>query len=353
VERLTLSEAAERLGISKQAVRQQVQQGTLPHGVWPDGGVYVCIDTKKDGGGETETTHAEKSGGTDPANGYSLTLANAASLVTIVGAATYVTGLLAFWGPIRRAYTHDFVTAWHATSLVPRVVIAGQGVKELLLPCLILALIGSVIALAFMYQFWLFRNRRGTVGSLLAGLVSWFIYSNVVLLFLGKYFLGLGLLDFYARGYKESPYYAWTHGTPFDWMPFFLLAIVMGCILGATYIVARLFIRRVRNSSDGLQATSFLGYLEGILRPLWRRPRRHFVAALALMFGALFFWVLFISISYSPPPLATVEISGTRPAEGKLVTHTDGFWYIFDSEGGLVAIPDIEVKTARVSPPGE
>jgi excisionase family DNA binding protein len=43
MERLSVSEAAERLGISKEAVRKRVQRGTLPHGKKPDGKVYVYL----------------------------------------------------------------------------------------------------------------------------------------------------------------------------------------------------------------------------------------------------------------------------------------------------------------------
>jgi excisionase family DNA binding protein len=38
VERLTLQQAAGRLGISNEVVRQQVEEGILPHGKGPDGG---------------------------------------------------------------------------------------------------------------------------------------------------------------------------------------------------------------------------------------------------------------------------------------------------------------------------
>src|SRR3954470_22583381 len=37
MKRLTASEAAERLGISKDAVRRRIRRGTLAHSKWPDG----------------------------------------------------------------------------------------------------------------------------------------------------------------------------------------------------------------------------------------------------------------------------------------------------------------------------
>jgi excisionase family DNA binding protein len=57
MERLTVSEAAERLGISKDAVRKRTHRGTLAHGKWPDGRVYIYLDVvesakKTRGGGK-------------------------------------------------------------------------------------------------------------------------------------------------------------------------------------------------------------------------------------------------------------------------------------------------------------
>lgn len=44
MERLTVREAANRLGISEEAVRKRMRRGTLAHSKWPDGRVYVYID---------------------------------------------------------------------------------------------------------------------------------------------------------------------------------------------------------------------------------------------------------------------------------------------------------------------
>jgi hypothetical protein len=56
----------------------------------------------------------------------------------------------------------------------------------------------------------------------------------------------------------------------------------------------------------------------------------------------------------SQPPLPTVRISTGKEIEGVLLTHTDRFWYVFEERAGqpgsrLTAIPDAEVKTARIS----
>jgi hypothetical protein len=50
------------------------------------------------------------------------------------------------------------------------------------------------------------------------------------------------------------------------------------------------------------------------------------------------------------PPLYTVTISETanQTVDGKLLAHTDRFWYVFDSEKTLLAIPDSQVKNIRL-----
>jgi excisionase family DNA binding protein len=50
LKRLTVSEAADTLKISEDAVRKRVQRGTLPHTKGPDGRVYVYMGSSRDAG---------------------------------------------------------------------------------------------------------------------------------------------------------------------------------------------------------------------------------------------------------------------------------------------------------------
>jgi hypothetical protein len=56
--RMTLKEAADVLGISKEAVRKRVKRGSLSSDKGADGLVYVCLDAGGDTVGEREPSDA-------------------------------------------------------------------------------------------------------------------------------------------------------------------------------------------------------------------------------------------------------------------------------------------------------
>jgi hypothetical protein len=63
LDRVTVAEAAERLGVKEQAIRKRIARGTLPHDKEPDGRVYVYIDTEVEdevqGSATRDDTHLE------------------------------------------------------------------------------------------------------------------------------------------------------------------------------------------------------------------------------------------------------------------------------------------------------
>jgi hypothetical protein len=63
LDRVTVAEAAERLGVKEQAIRKRIARGTLPHDKEPDGRVYVYIDTEVEnevqGNATRDDTHLE------------------------------------------------------------------------------------------------------------------------------------------------------------------------------------------------------------------------------------------------------------------------------------------------------
>jgi len=90
------------------------------------------------------------------------------SLATFAGLATltYLLGLCALWVPIARAYTHqDYLSAWYAASVVPRIGVAGLGVAQLIAFPLVLMILTFVLVAAVEYFVlalrWLYSKLGG------------------------------------------------------------------------------------------------------------------------------------------------------------------------------------------------
>ncbi len=56
-------------------------------------------------------------------------IAEVAALITVVGAAIYALGPLGAAWPIHKRWNNDASTTWYAISLIPRAVVAGQGMR--------------------------------------------------------------------------------------------------------------------------------------------------------------------------------------------------------------------------------
>src|SRR5215208_8151257 len=59
----------------------------------------------------------------------SIGIGDLAAILTTLGVTIYVLGLIGIAVPIRRTFTEDLSTAWYTVALIPRTVVAGQGVR--------------------------------------------------------------------------------------------------------------------------------------------------------------------------------------------------------------------------------
>jgi len=59
----------------------------------------------------------------------SISIGELATLLTAAGVGIYVLGLIGVALSIRLTFTNSWSTAWYAASLMPRVVVAGQGMR--------------------------------------------------------------------------------------------------------------------------------------------------------------------------------------------------------------------------------
>jgi hypothetical protein len=354
---LTVREVAEALEVSESAVRKRMRRGTLPHRKESNGRVYAYVPEQKAAEGDARVPQPE-----DSEQGQSHSwleyVAAGTGAIALLGGLTYGLGLLALWIPIWRAYTHSASSAWYAVSLVPKTVVAGLGLAQLVaIPTVYV--VGSVAAFLFVAQGRYYVEKRwGKKGP----------WAFVELLMLGT----LVLL-------------AWTIGTIFEDLSLqVLVAIVVAPLLIGNAILLSTFLRDKRRrdrvarmEADRANATEASDKEEvantardipptgddsnDIARPWVRRlfrPAGIWPPLIVLIWFIVSAYIgAIINICACPPPLSNVEMSGKKDMKGALLAHTDGFWYVFDvagkNKGELIALRDDQVETVTLSSEGK
>jgi hypothetical protein len=340
VERLTVQKAAERLGISVEAVRQQVRQDTLPHGKWPDGGVYVCMEGNASG---------DKAVAPKEERHRSLDFAQASAMVAIVASATYALGLLSVWIPLSTAYPMDLTTAWYLAALVPRLVVVGQGIIELLVPPIIFILVLQIVALAGLYVMWLLRERGEETSDRIRGIASQIAFFLFFVVWAVVFYVPISSLREHLSELSTGE-----------------TMTAAGLFYSAWFVpLAAVFLLRELEPPDRLKFdfcrfAKSQNFREAFRTEVKRRYRTHARYALGWSLG-LFFTAFLLGLSaiivFNEPPLPTVDITKDSAAQNKnspseihgvLLVHTEGVWHVLEKQGELIAIPDDEVKTVRV-----
>jgi hypothetical protein len=248
-------------------------------------------------------------------------LAEVAALITVVGAAIYGLGLLGLAWPIHKRWNNDASTTWYAMSLIPRAVVAGQGMR---------IFVGFPTIMAALLLIWwllIFPVLR-LLSVAVSGLASWAVGIFALLVLLAG---GYWLLNKYRRRIQwllgptpENPRYRW------------LIWITVGLAIPTFFVAGRLAAGAMEVQAEPPFITVDLSLL---------------LVAIALVFVASFLLQL-IDATAINPPLPTVEIAlsdGPRAVlEGKLLTHTEGVVYFFDEQHKLTSMPDSEITSVRV-----
>jgi hypothetical protein len=251
------------------------------------------------------------------------------ALITVLGTAIYIIGLIALCWPIYRLLTHDASTGLYAAALVPRTVVAGQGIRIFVGFPLVAALcLLIVVSMALWHRVmarwerdileWFFAsppNSANVLHQILVGFVATLIALSFILSV--KKLLTKGLFDFFFTPINEP-----------DASPFTLFSIVLSATGGAIggWIIL---------TADPVNWQTLL-------------------LALVFFFGAIVIGGVPDAVSIDPPlPKVTVTQmtkTGEKHYEGKLLTHSDGHWYVFEKTGDqehvLHMIPDDKAEVA-------
>jgi hypothetical protein len=244
----------------------------------------------------------------------SIGIGDLVALVTAAGIMVYVLGLVGLAISIRLRFTTDLPTAWYAVSLLPRTIVVGQGVRIWLgLPIILTAI---VLPLTFM---------AGTFGGrsyLLVGIL-----------------LVVAFVDIFIRYPAQV---ARTWGEPFLKTLVTLSAGTLVLALGA--VIMTLAASVIIQEATLTDLPFFLPAIADAIGD------NRVIGILLLFVGS--FIVGLPMAARAIPPLPWVKISKNPPGdaleEGRLVTHSDGFWHLFDKNNDLLSIPDERVSEIRI-----
>jgi magnesium-transporting ATPase (P-type) len=261
------------------------------------------------------------------------------ALTAVLVGSIYILGLLSLFVPLAINYTKDLTTAWYAVSLLPRPVVAGQGVLQLLSYPLLLTVVSVLSLLGFGVLARRTRRRFPKRGRLAYIVISIGLMGLVVAAWIYILWYYVGSLGGY-QAYVEK-WYGPNH-------PVFeaLLNYVVSCV-----VLLFVVLRGQFTAQRGLDISS-----ERLLPRVSNRA--DLFKGVLICWGGLLIIAVF-QLFLMRPPLPKVEVTSEMVIPGMdqnpahLLTHTDGFWYVFNQDGALIAIPDAEVKSVQVTASGK
>ena len=275
---------------------------------------------------QTNTSAAkEKEDKKSPALSLPETITRLSGLVAAVAGVIYLLGLVALWAPIARVYTDSLSAAVSIVALVPKTEVAGHGIAIIIAPTVLTVFTGVVISLLLHFYRYLVvppLHRLAKRPALIIEVVVMFVSIGCALL----------LVEWITAGRWLSwllSTHAPTQGSGSNVISYLAAGSVLFFILGAASWIFGLS-RAVEVKERLIPSID------------WRMAFKYL--SISLAFTAV---AAGLQGAAQDPPLSTVTVSETtnQIVDGDLLAHTDRYWYVFDSEKTLLAIPDSQVKT--------
>jgi hypothetical protein len=274
----------------------------------------------------------------------SISIAELATLITAAGLGIYALGLVGVALSIQIVFTSSWSAAWYAASLMPRVVVAGQGMRLWWrgMANAVLVMFSAIIYGVFWREFFSGPMRLLDLIGKGIGIVIWTIMIAL-------------LIGLYAYQTRLSPRTAMTMGL-------FGLFITL---------IATLVVWRALNIDFDLLYTwaglwTIVSNWDSMVSD-WDSVA---AGGLLLLLGVFILGVPLAGAVEHPLPRVRINIkpeeqpstegqpsteeqsstqtAGVEALEGWLVAHTDSSWHLFDSSNSLVSIPDDRVTEAQV-----
>jgi hypothetical protein len=290
-------------------------------------------------------------------------VAAGAGAVAVIAGVTYVLGLLALFAPIWRTYGTGPTIAWYATSLVPQTLVAGRGFWQLVGAPALLGFLGYV-----MWALWkpVINPLREYVNN------RWWGLGNVLII----------VFPFVAAD-------TWLNATRLCWTWQELIgfgsrqAVGLKVLWGSLFVYAFYRVYMWHKSNDNTEdsperaerahSKDSTGDSEDSKGPDNAEDSKgpddaedsnkgqseeqipHRVMLVLILFASIMAWAYY-SFTESNPALPRVKVQATdvKDVDGNLLTHRDGFWYVFEDASNnqrkLKAVPDDQVETVSVIP---
>jgi hypothetical protein len=277
---------------------------------------------------QTNTSAAKEEDKKSPALSLTETITRVSGLVASVAGVIYLLGLVALWAPIARVYTDSISAAASVVALVPKTEVAGQGIAIIIAPAVLTVFTGVVLSLllhVYRYLVVLPLHRLAKRSSLIIEVVVMFV-SIACALLLAEWLTAGRWLSWVLSTHAPA------QGSGSSLISYLAAGSALFFILGAASWIFGL--------------TRAVEVKERLIPSIdWRMGLKYL--SISLAFTAV---AAGLQGAAQDPPLYTVTVSETtnQTVDGDLLAHTDRFWYVFDSEKTLLAIPDSQVRNIRL-----
>ena len=277
---------------------------------------------------QTNTSAAKEEDKKSPAFSLTETITRVSGLVASVAGVIYLLGLVALWAPIARIYTDSISAAASVVALVPKTEVAGQGIAIIIAPAVLTVFTGVVLSLllhVYRYLVVLPLHRLAKRSSIISEVVVMFV-SIACALLLAEWLTAGRWLSWVLSTHAPA------QGSGSSLVSYLAAGSALFFILGAASWIFGL--------------TRAVEVKERLIPSIdWRMAFKYL--SISLAFTAV---AAGLQGAAQDPPLYTVTVSETtnQTVDGDLLAHTDRFWYVFDSEKTLLAIPDSQVRNIRL-----
>lgn len=288
----------------------------------------------------------------------SIGIGDLATIITVAGITVYVLGLVGLAITISQKFTGDLSAAWYAASLLPRTIVAGQGVRIWLGLPIVLTVVLFLVTHIIGPQY-LFIGTAGAallISVLLTATSAWIAYKRGMVQIKRRpedvreaLEREVQVEDLWERRIHRLEERRIDRSLNRIAVLITLFVCSFFCVPGALVMAYANLL--VASPLECPASTALIPVCN-----LIPKNGDNFVIGTVLLFVGSFIVGLPTALWVRPPfpqviitrkSEANVHPQTPQHVQGHLVTHRDGFWHLFDEDMELLSIPDEQVSAVR------